>query len=92
MSQTTLTLILTAFLFLAPILVFTSCLYVCIRHRDFLCGSGSLACFMLVIFFSDKAFAHLKSPYQYIAIGVLVASYLWLFFILPFRAGFNGKK
>jgi hypothetical protein len=79
--------ILMAFLWGVPILVFFTCLYLCIRRREFLGGPGSLVCFMLVISISGYASEHWRSPYQYIVIGVLVACYLWFFFIRPFRAG-----
>jgi hypothetical protein len=35
-----------ALLWLAPILIFFSCLGICIRQRNYLGEAGSLACFM----------------------------------------------
>lgn len=81
-----------ALLCLAPLLIFFTCLGVCIRQRNFLGGAGSLAGFMLGLSLAHYASGHLRSPYQYIAMGLLAACYLYLFFIQPFRDGLKGKK
>jgi uncharacterized membrane protein YccC len=77
---------------LAPILIFIICLCVCIRQRNFLSGSGALAGFLLGLYLAHYASGHLRSPYQYIAMGLLAAGYLYLFFIRPFKDGLKGKK